>query len=141
MKRQWKSYIYVPVMACILALSGAYIWNAKADNGMDAPEQVYYLDEYFEADVVNPTDAHAVDEKNVVLEHVTEKPTNQQGQFMLRAENNYVMVYRSDNPDESFMATGICLDELPETTKNEIINGKEILDEEALYFFLESHSS
>lgn len=141
MKNKWKSYIYVPIMACILAMSGIYVWNIKADNESRSQEQIYNLDEYFEADNTKPTEAHAVDERNVVLENTPEETVEPQAQFVLRAVDNYVMVYRRDYPDESFMATGICMDELPENTKNEIINGKEIMDEEALYFFLESHSS
>ena len=39
------------------------------------------------------------------------------------------------------MTTGIALDELPAGTQAEILNGKEIMNEEELYFFLESHSS
>ncbi len=141
MRNKWKSYIYVPVIACILAAGGAYMWNAKSDNSPDTPQQIYYLDEYFEADTEKPDEAHAVDEKNVVLENVPEQTAEVKAQFMLKAVDNFVYVYLSENPEESFMPTGICMDELPEVTQKEIMAGKEILDEEALYFFLESHSS
>jgi hypothetical protein len=51
------------------------------------------------------------------------------------------VVYRKGNFHEKYMTTGIEMKELPVETQSEIINGKEIADEEALYFFLESHSS
>ncbi len=135
MKNKWQSYIYIPIMACLLALSGVYIWDTKSDSRIENPEQIYYLDEYFEADDQKPTEAHAVDEKNVVLEQTPK------ARFVLRAVDNFVYVYEADKPEETYMSTGICMDELPEITKKEIIDGKEIKDEEALYFFLESHSS
>ncbi len=144
MKGRWKSFIYVPVLAIILASSGMFIWNAKTNDQTDNPEQIYYLDEYFEADANKPTEAHAVDDKNVVLEsniNASETVVEPQAEFVLRIVDDFVMVYRNGNFTESFMSTGIAAEELPEETRQEIINGKEILDEEALYFFLESHSS
>ena len=141
MKNRWKSYIYVPVLACILAVGGVYIWNTKTVPQTENQEQIYYLDEYFEADVNRPTEAHVVDEQDVVLENTPDTITEPQAEFVLRMVDNYVIVYRSDNLSESFMATGINMADLPTETQNEILNGKEIMDEEALYFFLESHSS
>lgn len=144
MKGRWKSFIYVPVMAIILAGSGLFIWSTKTNDQTDNPEQIYYLDEYFEADADKPTEAHAVDDKNVVLEstiNTSEAVLEPQAEFVLRIVDNYVIVYRNGDFTESFMATGIAAEDLPEETRQEMINGKEIWDEEALYFFLESHSS
>ena len=141
MKNKWKSYVFVPVLACVLAVGGWYIWNQKAPGTNPSQDQVYNLDEYFEADIVRPTEAHVVDEKDVVLENTPESIAEPQAEFMLRTVDNYVVVYRSDNLHEYYMTTGIEIHELPVETQNEIINGKEIADEEALYFFLESHSS
>ena len=133
--------MFVPGLACALAVGGLYIWNQKTPDTNPSQEQVYNLDEYFKADIVNPTEAHVVDEKNVVLENTPETITEPQAKFVLRTVDNYVIVYRSDNLHEYYMTTGIEIHELPVETQHEIMNGKEIADEEALYFFLESHSS
>ena len=139
MKNKWKSYIYIPALACILAVSGMYVYNRQVSQNSTSKEQIYNLDEYFETDIKSPAKAQAVDEKNVVLEHVLQKET--EAEFVLRMVDEYVVVYRTGNLYESYMTTGIEMKELPEETQKEIINGKEIADEEALYFFLESHSS
>lgn len=139
MKNKWKSYIYIPALACILAVSGMYVYNRQVSQNSPSKEQIYNLDEYFETDIKSPAKAQAVDEKNVVLEHVLQKET--EAEFVLRMVDEYVVVYRTGNLYESYMTTGIEMKELPEETQKEIINGKEIADEEALYFFLESHSS
>ena len=139
MKNKWKSYIYIPTLACILAVSGMYVYNRQVSQNSTSKEQIYNLDEYFETDIKSPAKAQAVDEKNVVLEHVLQKET--EAEFVLRMVDEYVVVYRTGNLYESYMTTGIEMKELPEETQKEIINGKEIADEEALYFFLESHSS
>ena len=139
MKNKWKSYIYIPALACILAVSGMYVYNRQVSQNSTSKEQIYNLDEYFETDIKSPAKAQAVDEKNVVLENVLQKET--EAEFVLRMVDEYVVVYRMGNLHESYMTTGIEMKELPEETQKEIINGKQIADEEALYFFLESHSS
>ena len=139
MKNKWKSYIYIPALACILAVSGMYVYNRQVSQNSTSKEQIYNLDEYFETDIKSPAKAQAVDEKNVVLENVLQKET--EAEFVLRMVDEYVVVYRMGNLHESYMTTGIEMKELPEETQKEIINGKESADEEALYFFLESHSS
>ena len=139
MKNKWKSYIYIPTLACILAVSGMYVYNRQVSQNSTSKEQIYNLDEYFETDIKSPAKAQAVDEKNVVLENVLQKET--EAEFVLRMVDEYVVVYRMGNLHESYMTTGIEMKELPEETQKEIINGKEIADEEALYFFLESDSS
>lgn len=140
MKNKWKYYIYIPALACVLAVSGMYIYNRQLSQDSPSKEQIYNLDEYFGADIKSPTEARVVDEKNVVLEN-TQKVTDKKAEFVLRMVDEYVVVYRMGNLHESYMTTGIEMKELPEETQKEIINGKEIADEEALYFFLESHSS
>ena len=140
MKRM-KSYLYVPVLACLLAGGGALVWNVKTDVSHKNQDQVYYLDEYFGGEVDNTTEAHVVDEKNVVVESTPKVQTEPKAQFILRMVDDYVMVYRTSDMSEGYMATGIGAGDLPEETLQEILAGKEILDEEALYFFLETHSS
>lgn len=158
MKKKWGAYIYVPILAFLVAGGGAYIWkvnNVQSENG---PEQVYYLDEFFESQERQASEAHVVDEKNVILEtaqsyaeesetagsiveSVAEAVKSAGAQFVLRLEDGHIIVYRKEDMSECYMATGISAEDLPEKTLNEIIEGKEILDEEALYFFLESYSS
>lgn len=141
MKRRWMTYIFVPALACLLAIGGMYIMNPGLENTQEKEEQIYNLDEYFEAEVKRPTEAHVVDKQDAVLENAQEIAIEPQAEFILRMVDNYVIVYRTDNPEESFMSTGIAMNELPVETQTEILNGKEIMDEEELYFFLESHSS
>ena len=141
MKNKWKSYVYVPALACILTIGGWYIYNQQMDKVSPSKEQIYNLDEYFEADVTRATEAQVVDEKNVVMEQSSQEVTEPEAEFILHMVNDYVVVYRKNHLHESYMTTGIEMKELPVETQNEIIEGKEIADEEALYFFLESHSS
>lgn len=141
MKRKWTAYIFVPALACLLAVGGMYMMNPDKHVNPENNAQIYNLDEYFEAEAKRPTEAHTVDEQDVIMEQATEIITEPQAEFILRTVDNYVTVYRKDNPDECFMTTGIALDELPAGTQAEILNGKEIMNEEDLYFFLESHSS
>ena len=174
MKKKWGAYIYVPVLACLVAGGGAYIWKLDHGRAENTPNQVYYLDEYFEAEADHTSEAHVVDEKDVILEKspadtvesvldsgenpeeniVTESGESQtsgpmkngmisgtQAEFILQLENGHVTVYRCEDMSESYISTGIHVEDLPEETLKEIIDGKEILDEESLYFFLESYSS
>ncbi|MBQ8816029.1 MAG: hypothetical protein IJZ84_01965 [Lachnospiraceae bacterium] len=138
-----KSYLYVPVLACLLAGGGALVWNVKSDVSHKNQDQIYYLDEYFGGAVDHTSEAHVVDEKNVVVESTPkiQNQTEPEAEFILRMVDDYVMVYRTSDMSEGYMATGICAGDLPQETLQEILAGKEILDEEALYFFLETHSS
>ena len=135
MKNKWKSYVYVPVLACILTIGGWYIYNQQMNKVSPSKEQIYNLDEYFEADVTRATEAQVVDEKNVVMEQSPQEVPEPEAEFILHMVNDYVVVYRNNNLHESYMTTGIEMKELPVETQNEIIDGKEIADEEALYFF------
>ena len=60
--------------------------------------------------------------------------------FYLVVENNRIVGYKADMKTR-FMDTGLFLSDLPEETKQEIIQMKYMADEEELYHFLESHSS
>lgn len=153
MKKKWGAFIYVPVLAFLVAGGGAYIWQQNAGNSDSTPNQVYYLDEYFGTEKNPVYEAHVVDEKDVVLEKNPAKDSGQEkdaapdsieeseAAFVLYLEDDHVMVYRRDDMSESYMSTGIHVEDLPSDTLKEIMEGKEIQNEEALYFFLESHSS
>lgn len=60
--------------------------------------------------------------------------------FYLMEVNGYVVVYLSDRKTP-YEYTDILYDELPETIRNEVRNGKYIESIEALYGFLENYSS
>ena len=141
MGRKWKSYLYVPVLAMALAISGMYLTRDKIDANINNQQQVYHLDEYFQNKESVPPEAHAVDEQNVILEQKSPNEIHASAQFILRIENDFVVVYKAENENEHFMLTGISISDLPEVTIEELKVGKEIQDEEALYFFLESYSS
>lgn len=144
MKSRWRSFFYVPVLAILLAAGGSFIWGLHSVTPSPGKEQIYDLDEYFEADISKPAQVHTVDDKNVLLEKSTSETITTQtteAEFVLRMVNDHVMVYRSDNINEIFMSTGIPIEELPAETKKEILAGKEITNEQELYFFLESYSS
>lgn len=142
MRSRWRSYFYVPILALFLAAGGSFLWGLHSVTPSPVKEQIYDLDEYFQADMTKPTEVHAVDDKNVLLEKSTsEIQTEQQAEFVLRVANGHVTVYKNGNADEIFMTTGILAEELPTETKKEILNGKEIVNEQELYFFLESYSS
>ncbi len=141
MGKRWKSYLYVPVLALVLAFSGMYLGRGQLEKETREQKQIYNLDEYFQKQESVIPDAHAVDDKNVLLEQKSEQSDTSEAQFILRLENGFVIVYQRNNESQYYMLTGISSDDLPENTIEELKAGKEILDEEALYFFLESHSS
>ncbi len=68
------------------------------------------------------------------------EPIHLAEKFYLKAEENYVVVYYGDN-STVYMYTNIRMDSLPEETRQEIENCKEIETYESLYSFLESHTS
>lgn len=146
MKKRWGAYVYVPVLACLVAGMGMYIWKQQHGTEMQIPNQVYYLDEYFRAETDQIEEIQQVTDQNVLLEKNTvAEPINRssvpKAEFVLRVVGDQVLVFRTEDMGESYLPTGIYVDELPEETLQEIIAGKEILNEEALYFFLESYSS
>ena len=151
--KKWSAYWYVPVLACLVAIGGIGIWNQKNNQSGLKKEQIYYLDEYFVKKIEPKQDVYIANEKNVIWESdfsyeiEKESPefliesTEVQSEFILFLVDGYVQVYRMEDMREMYMATGIHMDDLPEATIKEILEGKKILSEEALYFFLESYSS
>ena len=134
--KKWSAYWYVPVLACMVAVGGIGIWNQKNDQSGQKTDQIYYLDEYFVKETESKQDVYIANEKNVILESMVV-----QSEFILCLVDGYVQVYRTEDMREMYMSTGIHMDDLPEATIKEILEGKKILSEEALYFFLESYSS
>ena len=151
--KRWSAYWYVPVLACMVAIGGSGIWNQKDDQSGPQADQIYYLDEYFEKKTEPKQDVYIANEKNVILEssfiHEAEEEepgflvenTAVPSEFILCLVDGYVQVYRTEDMREMYMSTGIHMEDLPEATIKEILEGKKILSEEALYFFLESYSS
>ena len=140
MRRRWKAYMYVLFMAGTLAVGGMYLLDKTTTEVTPSKTQVYNLDEFFEIDLSKNSDIQTVDDKHVLMEPKT-LADEKEATFVLRNVDDFVVVYRNGNLHERYMTTGIKMKELPVETQNEIIIGKEIADEEALYFFLESHSS
>ena len=141
MRKSWKSYIYVPVLAGLLFGAGMYLGDVPITPKTNEPNQVYHLDEYFHMQETIPLDTRVTDEEHILLESATDESCVETHKFILKLENDFVVVYLATNLNESYMITGISVNDLPEITIEELKTGKEILDEEALYFFLESHSS
>lgn len=147
MKKRLRAYLYVPVLALFVATTGAYVWEQNHKTERLVPNQVYYLDDYFKKETEIIPKVHLVDEKQVVVGKSTESEvtesiqTETEAEFLLQVVGDQVIVYRMKDRSESYMQTGISIEELPEETVKEIMAGKEILNEEALYFFLESYSS
>ena len=151
--KRWSAYWYVPVLACMVAVGGFGIWNQKTDQPGPKKDQIYYLDEYFIKKTEPKQDVYIANEKNVILESDFTDETEKESQeilaestgipsgFILSLVDGYVQVYRMEDMREMYLATGIHMDDLPEATIKEILEGKKILSEEALYFFLESYSS
>lgn len=147
MKKKWGAYIYVSVLACLVAGMGTHIWKQQHGTEMPTPNRVYYLDEYFQTETGSVEEIQPMNDKNTVLERnaMAEAAANRnsasEAEFVLRVVGDQVLVFRTQDMSESYLPTGIYVDELPEETLQEILAGKEILNEEALYFFLESYSS
>ena len=135
MKNKWKSFFYVPIMAAILFFSGTYIGNRAIYDEHYEPNRIYHLDDYFHYEETLPEETYVADENSIILE----KPSN--AEFLIKLEDNLVVVYRMIDLEHSYMVTGISSFDLPKETIEELEIGKEIINEEELYFFLESHSS
>lgn len=141
MRKKWKAYVYVPVLAAALFVVGMHLSNERVLPDATKQNQIYHLDEYFNKQETTILDTRVVDDQSIVLEQQSEELIDSSAQFILKLENDFVVVYRMLDQSECYMITGISTSDLPETTIEELKTGKEILDEEALYFFLESHSS
>ncbi len=60
--------------------------------------------------------------------------------YYLKEVNGYVVVFLSDKKT-AYEYTDILCEELPETIREELVNGKYIATQEELYGFLENYSS
>lgn len=141
MGRKRSSFLYVPVLAFVLFGIGSFILTKEYGDVPEGNNQIYYLDEYFYTEETQIPDAHLVDKNDALYEYESVEQITQSAQFILRLEDDFVVVYRTENPEECYMVTGISVQDLPKATIEELNKGKEILDEEVLYSFLESHSS
>lgn len=141
MGKKFKSYIYVPFLAGSLFLVGMYLNDEKFLPESNKQNQVYHLDEYFNKQETINLEKRVVDEQGILLEQQTNEISNSSAEFLLKLENDFVVVYRTSDLAECYMVTGISINDLPPITIEELKTGKEISNEEALYFFLESHSS
>ncbi len=108
------------------------------------------LEEYYEDYALSPVlkdreegfvsaSVESYSPQKLVVKKVYE-PLQLEEKFYLKAEENYVVVYYGDN-STVYMYTSIRVDSLPEETKAEIENIKEIDSYDSLYSFLESHTS
>ncbi len=75
----------------------------------------------------------------VKIVRVYDSAVEEQG-FYLMAINHYVWVYKHDK-STLYFKTDLMLEELPTKLQEEIVNGKYMEGEEAIYNFLESYSS
>ncbi|MBQ7943383.1 MAG: hypothetical protein IJ326_04895 [Lachnospiraceae bacterium] len=75
----------------------------------------------------------------VKIARVYDTSVEEQG-FYLMAIDHYVWVYKQDR-STLYFKTDLMLEELPTKLQTEIVNGKYMESEEAIYNFLESYSS
>lgn len=141
MGKKWKSYLYVPALAMVLFATGMYLNNKEMTPKIDNQNQVYNLDEYFNKQETIVLDKRVTDDAHILMDQTIENSQQSSAQFILKLENDFVVVYRTLEPETCYMITGITSNDLPANTIEELKVGKEIIDEEELYFFLESHSS
>lgn len=114
--------------------------------GMERSEVEAYFREYEKSPVLKDREegfmsatVESYSPEKLVVKKVYE-PLQLQEKFFLKAEENYVVVYYGDNRTV-YMYTNIRLDSLPEETRLEIEDIKEIDTYESLYSFLESYTS
>ncbi|MBE5885475.1 MAG: hypothetical protein E7284_03625 [Lachnospiraceae bacterium] len=115
-------------------------------SGMSREELEEYFKEYEKCPVLDDREdgfvsatVESYSANRVVIKKVYE-PIELEERFYLRAEENYVVIYYSDN-STVYMYTNISMNVLPEETRKEIEEGKEIESYESLYSFLESYTS
>ena len=114
--------------------------------GMERKEVEKYYEEYAKSPVLKDREegfisasVESYSPQKLVIKKIYE-PLQLQEKFYLKAEENYVVVYYGDN-STVYMYTNIRVDSLPEETRAEIEEVKEIETYESLYSFLESHTS
>ncbi len=144
-KKNIAIFVYVPLLALLIALTGFLMISKGTWNRSQSQEQVIDLDAYFQAEQTEEEDVQTADEKNVALPSVTaqlqQESAGTGNAFVLGVVDGHVAVFESGETDVIYMYTGILLENLPENTQQEVLKGKEIPDEQALYFFLETYSS
>ncbi len=144
-KKNIAIFIYVPLLALLIALTGFLLISGGTWNRAQSQEQVIDLDEYFQMEQMEEESVQTADEKNVALPtETTELQTDSAvtgNAFVLGVVDGHVAVFESGETEVIYMYTGILLENLPESTQQEVLEGKEIWDEQALYFFLETYSS
>ncbi len=146
MKKNIAVFIYVPLLALLIAVTGFLLFYESAPRQTLQEEQIINLDEYFQTQQTLEEDVQTVDEPEVVLPSAQEEAapvkesTESANAFVLGVVDDHVAVFESGET-EVYMYTGIRLENLPDSTRSEVLAGKEIADEQALYFFLETYSS
>ena len=146
MKKNIAVFIYVPMLALLIAVTGFLLFYESAPRQTLKEEQIINLDEYFQTQQTAEEDVQTVDEPDVVLPSAPEEsvPVKESAEsanaFVLGVVDDHVAVFESGET-EVYMYTGILLENLPDSTQSEVLAGKEIADEQALYFFLETYSS
>ncbi|MCD7806796.1 MAG: hypothetical protein LUH19_05570 [Lachnospiraceae bacterium] len=147
MKKNIAVFIYVPLLALLIAVTGFLLFYESSQKQTLSEEQIINLDEYFQS--VPEENVQTVDDQNVVLPDVQETPNEPAkvqesagaaNAFVLGVVDDHVAVFENGET-EVYMYTGIRLENLPDSTQSEVLAGKEIADEQALYFFLETYSS
>ncbi len=144
-KKSIAIFIYVPLLALLIALTGFLMFSQGAWSGRQSQEQVIDLDEYFQTEQIEEESIRTADEKTAVLSAGTTQAqpesTAAGSAFVLGVVDGHVAVFESGETEVIYMYTGILLENLPQSTQQEVLEGKEIQDEQALYFFLETYSS
>lgn len=114
--------------------------------GMSREELEDYFEEYEKCPVLEDREdgfvsatIESYSSDRLVVKKIYE-PIELEERFYLRAEENYVVIYYADN-STVYMYTNISMDMLPDETRQEIEEGKEIETYESLYSFLESYTS
>ncbi|MCD8325354.1 MAG: hypothetical protein LUC90_01355 [Lachnospiraceae bacterium] len=172
MKKNIAIFIYVPLLALMIAVTGFLLFYKSAPRQSLKEEQIINLDELFLTGQTAEENVQAAEEQNVVLPDTqtadgqnvllpdtqtadgqnvllpdsqgdaiaAKEGASASGAFVLGVVDDHVAVFESGET-EVYMYTGILLENLPDSTQSEVLAGKEIADEEALYFFLETYSS
>jgi len=121
----------VVIFACVVLFSGAYYLsysNQKQKQQAEAEENA-------KSELDN--ESMRFEEEQSVA---TEGEAAKSAVYYLLPLNGYVVVYRSDR-STVYEYTNIAMEDLPETVRTEVENGKEIATDEELYGFLENYSS
>ncbi|MCD8378924.1 MAG: hypothetical protein LUC95_01045 [Lachnospiraceae bacterium] len=142
-KKNVAVFIYVPLLALLIALTGFLLFSDGTWSRTQSQEQVIDLDEYFQTEQIEEENVRTADEKNVALPTETTQiqadSTGKNGAFVLGVVDGHVAVFESGETEVIYLYTGILLENLPQSTQKEVLEGKEIADVQELYFFLEQY--